>query len=66
MSRWIGEVIGQLRRHSPVRQDLLSLGLLIILPLPLGILLLKQWRHQPRELVTLDVMTSETLGSCGD
>lgn len=39
MNRSIGEVIRQLRRRSPVLQDLLSLLLLIILPLPLGILL---------------------------
>jgi hypothetical protein len=41
MNRWIREVISQLRRHRPALHGLLSLLLLIILPLPLGIPLVR-------------------------
>ena len=41
MNRWIGEAISQLRRHRPALHGLLCLLLLIILPLPLGISLVR-------------------------
>jgi hypothetical protein len=41
MNRWIREVISQLQRHRPALHGLLSLLLLIILPLPLGIPLVR-------------------------